>query len=115
MRISRVASRYLWKQECVTLLRSSATISELIVSNEDALQGALAAQRDFKSLLAPGASGRSWATWPRAGNRRKAVAKKDHALVLKVGLYDGSALRDSVARPLSMPWRGARHFVFHPY
>ena len=95
------------------MLLGSGNIKRLIVLNEDALGRTLNAQRSPSALHRLVSSIRSGRFFPNGANGKQ--ARNGYAFVLKVGLRDSSALRDSVAFRLTMTRGAARRFVFLTY
>ena len=92
------------------MLRGSGNIKRLIVPNEVASGRAIDAQRNPSALHRLASSTRSGGISPNEASGKQ--AQNGYAFVLKVGLRDSSALRDSVAFRLTMTRGAARRFVF---
>ena len=92
------------------MVRVSGNIKRLIVPNEVASDGVIDARQTPSALhrLARLFRSGSFLRYGASGKQ----APNGYAFVLKVGLRDSSALRDSVAFRLTMTRGAARRFVF---
>jgi len=92
------------------MVRVSGNIKRLIVPNEVALDRVIDARQTPSALHRLASSTRSGGISPNEASGKQ--ARNGYAFVLKVGLRDSSALRDSVAFRLTMTRGAARRFVF---